>query len=62
MLKVSLLWCERWEDLLQEAYGQGMFSIFVSRITVLGPQFVFSGGKEMGALISLFQCKQCFEY
>lgn len=62
MLRVSLLWCKGWEGLLQEAYGQGMFSNLVSRITVSGPQFVFSGEKETGALISLFQCKQCFEY
>lgn len=62
MLKVSLLQCERWEGLRQEAYGQGMLSNLGSRITILGPQFVFSSEKEMGTLISLFQCKQCFEF
>lgn len=59
---VSLLWYERWEGLFQEAYGQGMFPDPVTRIAILGPWLVFSGEKEMDALISLFQCKQCFEY
>lgn len=45
-----------------KAYGQGVFPDLVSRITILGPQFVFNGEKEMVALISLFQCKKCFEY